>query len=639
MSKSSFLPLRWRYFLAAVFLIVSLATVSMPALAQQNNAGNLIAYQPDLSQFPVIGFYFGAYDVNGDFIEDLAPQDVQLLENGHTVKINELVKVQPGVQSTVAIIPSSIMESRLSNDTTAYGYIRDSLIQWMSTQPAGTPDDYSLSVPGGIQAIREKDPAAWIQALQSYEPDFKAVQVNLSSLTQAIDLGTDPNPNPYMKRSVLLITALPSADLLNSIPNLTDRAMQLGIQISVWLVAPPNDTTVQQTAGPLRDMAQRTGGTFFTFTGSEALPDYNQDLNSLRYLYHVSFNSMARESGKQQLSIHIGRPGLEIGGKPLDYDLSITPPNPIFLAPPAQVKRVLLPAQGGIMEKPLYDTNEVLLKVLIEFPDGHPRQIKSTRLFVDGEQLVENMSPPFDQFRWDLNGYQESGAHILRIEVEDMLGATSSSADIPVDVVVEQPSGFSLARFLSFSGPAPVIVIALLVAGAVLMIVLLVPRIRTRFGRLSPQKSQIERDPLTQPVRIHQERVSAATPSPTVPRSLTGLSAPARLLRLSEGGHPLPSSAILLNRREITLGSDVSQATCLVEDPSVSPLHARLLYADGAFMIMDNQSVAGTWINYTPVSTLGVQLEHGDMIHIGRVAFRFELSIPPEQKKPRVISL
>ncbi|MCE1254298.1 MAG: FHA domain-containing protein [Anaerolineae bacterium] len=625
--------------MASVFLIMLLSLVNLPALARQTSDGSVLAFPPELSQFPQIGFYFGAYDAANNFIEDLTAADVQLLENGHAVKINELVKVQPGVQSTVAIIPASIMESRLNNDTTTYKFIRDSLIQWMSSQPANTPDDYSLSLPGGVQVIREKNPATWIQSLQTYEPDFKA-QASLSSLTQAIDLGTDPNPNPYMKRSILLIMALPPADLLNSLPNLTDRAMQLGIRISIWLVAPANDATVQQNASPLVDMAQRTGGTFFMFTGSEALPDYNADLNSLRYLYHVSFDSMARESGKQQLGIHIGRPGLEINGKPLTYDLSITPPNPIFLAPPAQVSRALLPDQGSAMEKPLYDTNEVLLKVLIEFPDGHPRQIRATRLFVDGELAVENKNPPFDQFRWNIKDYEESSSHNLRIEVEDMLGSTSSSAEIPVNVLVDQPAGFSIARFISFNSPAPLIVAALLVAGAVLMIVLLVPGLRTRFSRLSPQKAQLERDPLTQPVRIHQERVSAAAPSPTVPRSLTtGLSAPARLLRLSENGHPLPASAILLNRREIVLGSDILQVTCLVEDPSVSPVHARLVYADGAFMIMDNQSVAGTWINYTPVSSLGVQLEHGDMIHIGRVAFRFELSVPPEQKKARVISL
>jgi hypothetical protein len=631
-----------RSLLAVLFSISLLAAVGAPAFARQNSdGGSVVSFAPDLSQFPTIGFYFGVYDASGNFINDLTNPDIQLLENGHSVTITELTKVQPGIQTIVAVTPSLIMGSRLTNTTTGYDVIRNALVQWAQSLKAGTPDDFSFSVPGGLQIVREKDPARLAQALQAYQPDFKPQQVNLVSLTQAIDLGTDPNPNTYMKRSILYVTALPSQDMLNSIPNLTSRAMQLGIRISIWLVAPPKDTGVQQSAAPLIEMARKTGGSFFIFTGSEALPDYNTDLASLRYLYHLSYNSVAKMGGEQTLGIHVGRPGLEINGTPLKYKLTIAPPNPMFLAPPAQIKRVLVPNQSRLVTEPQYDTKDVVLKALIEFPDGHPRQIKASRLYVDDKLVVENTRPPFDQFRWNLEAYTDSSSHMLRIEVEDVLGSVNTSINVPVDVVVDQPPGFSLSRLIPvpLKGAGLAILISLFVAGIVLLIVLLVPGIRSRFGRLSPKKTQIERDPLTQPVKIYQERVSAATHSPTVPRSLTGLSAPARLVRLSEGGHPLPASAILLNRREIVIGSDSAQATCLIEDPSVSKVHARLIYADGAFMIADANSVAGTWINYTPVSSLGVQLEHGDMIHIGRVAFRFELSVPPEPKKPRVVLL
>jgi pSer/pThr/pTyr-binding forkhead associated (FHA) protein len=33
----------------------------------------------------------------------------------------------------------------------------------------------------------------------------------------------------------------------------------------------------------------------------------------------------------------------------------------------------------------------------------------------------------------------------------------------------------------------------------------------------------------------------------------------------------------------------------------------------------------GTWVNYTPVSQEGVNVEDGDLIHIGRVGFRFRV--------------
>ena len=53
---------------------------------------------------------------------------------------------------------------------------------------------------------------------------------------------------------------------------------------------------------------------------------------------------------------------------------------------------------------------------------------------------------------------------------------------------------------------------------------------------------------------------------------------------------------------------------------------------------MDEGSIAGTWINYTPVSRNGADLEHGDIIHIGRTGFRFTIRQPKTVRRP-VITL
>jgi hypothetical protein len=48
-------------------------------------------------------------------------------------------------------------------------------------------------------------------------------------------------------------------------------------------------------------------------------------------------------------------------------------------------------------------------------------------------------------------------------------------------------------------------------------------------------------------------------------------------------------------------------------------------------------SSAGTWINYTPVSGEGACLEHGDLIHIGRVGFRFSLQKSGRSRKTVIV--
>ena len=78
----------------------------------------------------------------------------------------------------------------------------------------------------------------------------------------------------------------------------------------------------------------------------------------------------------------------------------------------------------------------------------------------------------------------------------------------------------------------------------------------------------------------------------------------------------------------------------MLNDPSLDPLHARLTRSEsGLFRLADNDSVAGTWINYTPVSKEGSQLEHGDLVHFGHIGFRFIIRQPIRVRKPVVIYL
>jgi hypothetical protein len=97
---------------------------------------------------------------------------------------------------------------------------------------------------------------------------------------------------------------------------------------------------------------------------------------------------------------------------------------------------------------------------------------------------------------------------------------------------------------------------------------------------------------------------------------------------------PIPITA-----DELTFGRDISLATEVLDDASVEALHARLLHEeDGSFRIIDEGSVAGTWVNYSQVSREGTILEHGDLVHIGRVSFRFTERKPRRLLKP-VITL
>jgi pSer/pThr/pTyr-binding forkhead associated (FHA) protein len=115
--------------------------------------------------------------------------------------------------------------------------------------------------------------------------------------------------------------------------------------------------------------------------------------------------------------------------------------------------------------------------------------------------------------------------------------------------------------------------------------------------------------------------------------------APAYLIRLTNGGEPASVSPIPVQEKDMTFGTDPVQSKRVLDDPSVSPLHARIKQTeDGNFIIYDHGSVAGTWVNYEPVMREGRRLAHGDRIHFGQLVYRFDLSRPPAESEPKVIA-
>ncbi len=85
----------------------------------------------------------------------------------------------------------------------------------------------------------------------------------------------------------------------------------------------------------------------------------------------------------------------------------------------------------------------------------------------------------------------------------------------------------------------------------------------------------------------------------------------------------------------MTFGSDPLKVTRILDDPSVSPLHARLREQNGEYILSDEKSVSGTWVNYEMLEAPR-RLQHGDILQIGRLSYRFMLRKPPDLAAPTV---
>jgi predicted component of type VI protein secretion system len=77
-----------------------------------------------------------------------------------------------------------------------------------------------------------------------------------------------------------------------------------------------------------------------------------------------------------------------------------------------------------------------------------------------------------------------------------------------------------------------------------------------------------------------------------------------------------------------------------LSDSSVDAIHARLVHQEeGTFFLFDENSTAGTWINYSLIPKEGAQLQHGDLIHIGKETFRISIRKPTMVRKPVITML
>jgi FHA domain len=636
-------------------LIIFAIVGANPTAAQTASTATLTP--PDISAFPHLTTFLDVHDPTGAFVHNLTPQDVNLQENGVQVLAGELQEQKPGVQFVIAITPGAPFTIRDALGVSRYEYLLQGILAgtW-DDQPSGV-DDLSLLTLGGPQLIHTADTAELRSALEDYQPNDPNAIPSLEVLASALDVAADPTPRPGMERAVLFITPPQLTDVSVGLQSIAASATQQNIRIYVWLVSPHEYFDLPE-AGQLRTLAEQTRASFFAFSHDEPVPDLETLLEPLRYVYRLAYDSHIATAGPQQVAAQVTIGTEQVITPVQTFELNLEPPAPSLIDPPAQITRTFpaqpTPAASG-NEAELTPT-EQLLQVQVIFPDGYDRPLARTTLFVDGAFAAENTSQPFDQFTWDLRPYTQDGVHTLRVEVADSLGLTGESTEVSVQISVPRPTqgvivAFSRQRLLVAG------LIVLLSASVLALVLILGGRIRPRLapGQVRSLAGSSEKtrpvgyrermrqrsDPVTQPVKIAVEPPAKAKPRPAawkdrlpwlqrkeMPPTAIAFLAPL----MGSDGATLPTP-LLVTAEDVTLGRDPLQSSLVISDPSVEAVHARLHHEGETFLITDAGSVAGTWVNYVLVPPQGMRLEHADIVHIGRVGFRFKLPEPGPLRK------
>jgi hypothetical protein len=619
---------------------------------------------PDTSDFPHLSAYLDVHDPAGAFVHGLSPQNVTMLENDLQVPVSDLQEQKPGVQFVIAITPGDTFTIRDPQGRSRYEYLLQGLLAgtWVN-QPSGS-DDFSLLTLGGPQLTHSSDPGALQSTLEKYLPDENQTIPSLEVLASALQVASDPTSSPGMERAILFITPPQNAEVSLGLQSIISSASQQNIHIYVWMIGSQEVFDLPET-DLLRNLAGQTGGTFFAFSHDEPVPDLESFLEPLRYIYQLGYDSQITTAGSQQVAAQVTVGSEQTTTQPQPFELDLQAPVPMLLDPPVEIVRSFLnePTPGIASVEADFLPTEQNIKIQVTFPDGYDRSLTHTSFYVDGALISENTSAPFDRFVWDLRPYTQDSVHTLTVEAVDNLGIIGNSDETSVKIIVPTTTqGVMVA--VSQKRPLLVAVVVFISATILVLVLILGGRIRPKphpgqvslsadpFKKTRPvgyrERMRQLRDPVTQPVKIAsvlpvmQSRTSSKKWSgwiPWVKHKEEPIPSLAYLLPLTGTDETTIPALLRIIADDTTLGRDPLQANLVIADPSIEGLHARIHYEDKSFLITDNGSVAGTWVNYNQIPSMGTQLEHADIIHMGQVGFRFYLAEPSQLKKVVVTPL
>ncbi|MBV6397029.1 MAG: hypothetical protein HFACDABA_02633 [Anaerolineales bacterium] len=616
-------------FLALIFVLSSL--ISSPASAQ--NAAYVEIDAPDTSGFPTVSTVLDVYDASGQFVSGLSLADVTMREDDSARPVDELTEYPVGAQIVVAFNTGPALGVRDGQGITRYQKIQRAIETWSRALDEKKGDDLSLvSIAGLISA--HSGPLEFSAALSAFQPEFRASTPNIQTLSIAMDAALASTPEVGMKRAILFVTPhMEDANLAEALTSIGQRAMQGHVRIFIWL-ADSELNFNHSSIALFQTLTQQTGGSFVLFDNS-ALPDPETYFTPLRNAYRLTYSSKLNTTGDHRLSAEVNLDGARIASAAQTFALNVQAPNPIITVLPAQITR-RAPEDDPFNEKILLPAQQAI-EVIFDFPDGHQRPILSVTLFIDGQPAATNTSGALDKFTWDLSAYTESGQHTLRVEATDLLNLTGASLETPVLVQVVRPPVTPLTLLARYRFVIVGSVIA--IAGIILFGILASGRLRLPSARARREKKQRYADPLTQPVAI------ASIEPPTDPLKKTrrlksaNVESPAALLRLTPDGEAASTLPIPIPADELTIGTDPVQASFILDEAVIAPLHARITHTSEGYVISDPGSAAGTWVNYETVTREGYPLKHGDKVHLGGLLYRFVLKDPPSDSEPLVTFL
>jgi hypothetical protein len=596
-----------------ILLLLTLLSVGLIPSALAQTDINLHISELNFESFPKISLFAQVTDDRGYRILGLTSDNFRILEENVEASGIEVRETTVGSRIVFALNTNFGLRIRDTLGNSRFDLTRQALLDWWRRPEFNRVgvDDLSLIAIDGTLQSHSRAAVDLATALDHHQPTFPDEETGYEFLFQALDFTADRPPSIGMPSYLIFFTALSTPPEDTTVMNIITRAHSNETAIFPVLLG-EEDVLDQPEAVILNQIAEETGGQVILFNDDEALDQLIDLVISQRTQYSLSYTSQIIDSGPHEIKVQLIIDGTEAASAVRNFVLEIQPPEITLLQPPREIFR------GS--DDPSTPLNEIQptsidLEFAKTFPDGFPRELTLSQLLIDGVVVNQSEAPPYERLVWDLRPLLQSEEHTIQVFVVDSFGQESASDIHRVQLEVELPPR-GLVAIRPASG-------SLLLALGVLLVGTIMAAILLTYGRRPLKTAEAE----------PQGASATAYRRASLRRDLPD--EPAEAFLHPMGPYTTTGESIPLIGTDIFIGSDPSLTAVPLEDPSADRMHARLIrHVDGSYLLKDQGSVAGTWVNYKEVPKEGLLLSDGDRIHFGRAFFQF---IRPNAPHRRII--
>lgn len=460
-------------------------------------------------------------------------------------------------------------------------------------------------------ATRPSDVAAAVNAYTPTPPRITPLQGMLEAALDHLAAGEDGR-----FQAVVLYTDGARINRQLDFQALVSRALDANIPIYTAILGA--DASPDETAN-VSNLYVPTRGRFVHMPEPESADPIYEILQAQGQQAQLSYESELRSSATHEVSVSIGNVR-----DAAPFELTLSAPEVALLGPDATVRRV-----GSAVDTPLALLQPAVLPLAVQvtWPDDRPRRLSQLTFRVDGtpQPQAELLSPDGSgqiPLQWDIS-LREAGVYRLEVEVADELGFRAAAEPLEITIEVARPSPptptpvptrVPLPNLAERAGSNPLLALLPLMAVAA--------AVGYWLWRRSNRPPKPDEAPLP---RI----IPADGPPPRDGHAAVLVWGDDVAFDEENADFAPAADRIELIAADVTLGREAEAVDIVVDDPSVSRLHARIRRAAGGdYWLYDEGSAGGTFLNFERLGLAPRPLQHNDVIQLGRVMLRFRLELP-----------